>query len=142
MKAKLKKILFSSELLTMMVILSSTVSLLADPGTHWMQYCQNYDTYIMETGCHTDSNYNCLGRCAKVTFPTGTASCGFCTSTFNPFSWCTTASSPTITTVNMWEVPCEWQQVDANPPESVTWECSCGSAWILNSTMTFYCRCS
>jgi hypothetical protein len=126
------------------VLLYSCVLLFGDVGTHWMQYCEYYDTFIIDSdhGCNVDSNYNCIGNCSKVTFPTGTASCGACHPTFNPFSWCTTASSPTMTTVTSWQVPCEWVQTGQNSPESVEWTCSCGSDWAIHGTTTVGCWCN
>jgi len=137
MKSKVLKSTLSCTLLTITLLIYSSVPLFA---AEWMRYCQHYDTYNVDR-CRVQADASCGGDCQKVTFAAGTASCGFCTITFNPFSWCTAASTPTMTAVTSWQTPCEYIQTGSGS-ESVEWTCSCGSAWVIIGTTTVGCYCN
>lgn len=105
----------------------------------WLDHCSYYDDTIASFCTLSANGSVCGGSCGYVTFPPGTARCGFCAPAWS--FYCANAAAATMTTVNTFTGNCGWTQVQQGSPYSVTWECLCPLTYPYAGTTTVGCWC-
>jgi hypothetical protein len=107
----------------------------------WNERCDYYDeTLVNFCGIGTSTNgLVCNGTCSYVRFPQGTARCGFCVPAW--VGYCNNAPTGTMVTVNTYVGNCIGPFQVLGSSGSVTWECTCPTAYMLTGTTTVGCWC-